>query len=73
MAMTVDELDTLAGIASAVRRIESTLAKQDERLLTLEKSATRIDGALTFGKWLLGFVGLGGVTLIVWAMAHGQV
>lgn len=78
MAMTVDELDTLSGIASAVRRIETALArqddrmaKQDERLGSLEKSAARIDGALTFAKIVLGIVGFSGITFIVWAMSHG--
>lgn len=71
MAMTSDELDTLAGIAAAVRRVEATLAEHGTRLAALERSATRMDGALTFGKWLLGLVGFGGITLIVWAMARG--
>ena len=68
--MTSDELDTLAGIAAAVRRMEQTLAEQGTRLKALEKSAARMDGALTLAARVLGIVGFSGITLIVWAIAQ---
>lgn len=57
MAMTVDELETLAGIAAAVRRMETAIAEQNKRLQTVEEGMAAIITGLRIAKWALGAVG----------------
>lgn len=75
--MTTDDLVDLASISRAVRsidenvrRIDAKLARQDERVDKLERVSDQALAVLTFMKWALGFVGFGGVSLIVWAISQ---
>lgn len=66
--MTADELKTLDGIAAAIHRIEVRQESDGLRLDRLDKLADRVEGALTFAKWLTGFVGLGGIVALLFAV-----
>ena len=70
--MTSDELKTLDGIAAAIHRIEVRQESDGSRLDRLDKLADRVEGALVFGKWLTGFVGIGGIVTLIYALSQKQ-
>lgn len=70
--MTGEELQDLRTIAAAVRRIEAKVDAQGERIDRLERFADKAEGALTFIKWLSGFIGIGGAAVIIAALANGR-
>ncbi len=69
--MTSDELTDLRAIAAAVHRIEEKQQQDSHRLDTLERFADKADGAITLAKWALGFVGAGGISMLIFALSKG--
>lgn len=90
-ALVVDEpaSQVRSNLSDRVAYLQGALAVADVRLVELEKDMTELQvtlkklaeqnaqqsGALAFGRWLLGFVGLANiVALILWALkgqGHG--
>jgi hypothetical protein len=73
--MTTDELTDIRSIAAAVGRIEQRMDRQeqreterDKRINLLEKVSDQTMAVLTFVKWLLSFIGIGGLALVVAAL-----
>lgn len=71
--MTSDELTDIRAIADAVRRIERKVDEQAARTDKLERFADRAEGALTLARFTLSLLGIGGIALVVAALAQGRV
>lgn len=69
--MTADELNDLRSIAASVRRIESRQDADSQRLDKLERFADRAEGALTLVKFVMSFLGLGGVAAFIVVVTRG--
>lgn len=69
--MTGDELQDLRNISATVRRIEARQDVDSQRLDKLERFADRAEGAITLAKFVLSFLGLGGVAAVVAVVARG--
>ena len=69
--MTADELNDLRNIAATVRRIEARQDADSQRLDKLERFADRAEGAITLAKFVLSFLGLGGVAVIITVVSRG--
>jgi Flp pilus assembly protein TadB len=69
--MTADELNDLRNIAASVRRIESRQDADSQRLDKLERFADRAEGALTLVKFVMSFLGLGGVAAFIVVVTRG--
>ena len=75
--MTVEELADLKTIADAVSRIDARLVRieqhqetTDKRLDAFQRLADKGEGAITFGKWLASFIGVGGVAALLMFVAN---
>ena len=55
----------IAILADAQRRIESRLDSIEQRVGTVESKFARWEGAMSMGKWLLGFVGISNLALVL--------
>lgn len=69
--MTIDESNDLRNISATVRRIEARQDVDSQRLDKLERFADRAEGAITLAKFVLSFLGLGGVAAVVAVVARG--
>lgn len=69
--MTADELNDLRSIAASVHRIESRQDADSQRLDKLERFADRAEGALTLVKFVMSFLGLGGVAAFIVVVTRG--
>jgi len=69
--MTADELNDLRSIAASVRRIETRQDADSQRLDKLERFADRAEGALTLVKFVMSFLGLGGVAAFIVVVTRG--
>lgn len=69
--MTADQLNDLRNIAASVRRIESRQDADSQRLDKLERFADRAEGALTLVKFVMSFLGLGGVAAFIVVVTRG--
>lgn len=71
--MTGDEQIDIRAMADSLRRIERKVDEQAVRTDRLEKFADRAEGALTLARFTLSLLGIGGVALVVAALAQGRV
>jgi hypothetical protein len=78
--MTIDEQIDIRAMAEGMRRIERKVddvqRKVDDQAVRtdrLEKFADRAEGALTLARFTLSLLGIGGIALVVAALAQGRV
>ena len=65
LAVTVDEQQTLRDISASLRRLESAVSRQDDRLEKLEDGWQQVRGMVTLAKYTLSLLGLGGLATII--------
>ena len=71
--MTGDEQIDIRAMAESLHRIERKVDEQAARTDRLEKFADRAEGALTLARFTLSLLGIGGIALVVAALAQGRV